>query len=594
MALHPLELQTYRIVADPTMDASAKQQAIDALWGAPAIAQPSAGPDLRTADVDPSSIMAGSGVLDLPAGPPVSASDAGGMSGMSAAPPPAPPAGPAMSAPSMSPISPEALASAAAVHASSPVPAGPVEAAAPLGMTADDKMNTAVSLLAQNAMRGTPGRVVGAHDQPVSSMVEKGPVIPDDVKEAIHDASIDEKLAAQKQGEVAATNAEVAAKDASREVVAARADETEQKLKDQYAKDHLQRLDTQYETMVKDTAIKPNEWWTHRDTGHKILALIAAGMFGLAGDPNGVSKMVEDDMSRISLERDKQLGAFRQRIEDFKGQMLSPEAGHQAELALGLRAAAAEAKRLAASAAAPEARANAEAQAANLEKQAAMLEAQMAQQEGEHVKTQVAHVPARAIGGPVDPLTVIKRAKEAGLNPEGVLRAVTGGSYEGATPEEGKSRVIFPDHTVGYTSEDLHKETQNELDSLGKLQGNLHRVKALMTGGHTLAGGDKSRLKALIADTTMQLSAMARGEGAQARMAGEMLETLRPLTGSEAMDTIGADSTAKAGIDEALRLYDGHVETIKNRLTPSPKTTPKDGKIETLGKSKGDVGFKAE
>lgn len=587
MALHPLELETYRIVADPTMDAGAKQQAIDALWGAPAIAQPP-GPDLRTASFDANAPLGSTASIpDQPPAPSPSVPDvpAGGMS--------LPPDANMSVAPPVSVAAPAALPPDAGPNMSQYTPPAPV-AAAPPGMTADDKLNTAVGALTMGALRGVGGVAQAAHDQPVSSMVEKGAAVPEDIKERIATSEEAEAGHAINQGEVAATNDEAAQRAASHEVVQARAEETEQKLKDGYARDHLQKIDSDYQQMVKDTAIQPNDWWTSRDTGHKILAIIAAGMFGLAGDPNGVTRMVESDMSRRSLERDKQLGAFRSRIEDLKGQMLSPEAAHQAEMALGLRAAAAEAKRLAASAAAPEARANALAQAQHLETQAALLEGQMAQSEGGTIKTQIAHVPARVIGGTAGGLAGLKKLKEAGLDPVGAIRAATGGSYEGTSPEDKKGMVIFPDHTVGYTSEDLHKETQNELDSLGKLQGNLGRIKALMTAGHSIAGADKERLKTLVADTTLQLSSMARGEGAQARMAGEMLTKLGPLTGSGALETSTLDATAKAGIDEAVRLYDGHVETIKSRLTPSPKTAPSGGKIQTLGKSKEDVGFKAE
>src|SRR5262252_1092339 len=308
MARNPLELDTYRIVDDPNMSPDQKRAAIDALW-APDITKPAMGPDLRTADVDPRSIMAGSGdTSSAPPAPAPSVSDVP-VGGMSVAPPPAAPAASVAPAPTMSTISPEALASAAAEKGSTPA------APPPPGPTPNQIASQLVGEAARRALRGSPGHYVPGHEQPTTTVLEKTAPVPEEIKQRIHESQEKEQALIRERGDVAAKAALDTGIQADIEARDLRAKEAEQVRKDEAAKAHLRGLDDQFEKLRKDTELEPNAWWTHRDTGHKILALIAAGMFGLAGDPEGVSRMVKDDMERLSTERDKKLSAFRQRME---------------------------------------------------------------------------------------------------------------------------------------------------------------------------------------------------------------------------------------------------------------------------------------
>lgn len=627
MAVNPQDI--YSIVADPAMSPDDKRARINMLYAPPAIAMPGAMPDVRTAAGDPGDLAAISGAMGDPS---LSRPQApqqvipGGNFGISTAPQAiasAPVdlshlASPDLRAASVesaklhAPLmpagafSPELQASATAhpvipkSPATAPVGAhasdGHAQAApvAPDSRSDQDMLDAGAQAVIGAAFRGGAAHRIAAHDQPTASVIERVAGIPEEDKERLAtDAQANAGLALN-EGDQAAESHDAAAKLYGRQAVNATADKTELELKNQFDQDHVAEMDKHYEQLVKDTAVAPNSWWTSKDVGHQILAVISATMFGLARDTGGLQKIIDADMERRQSLRKDKLGAARQSLESFKSRLLSPEAQHAAERALSAQAVSAEANRLAEAAASPEAKLKAQQVAQQFQTQHDQWAAEMAAKEAGSIRTNIAHVPDRVVGGAPDPIARIKQLKEAGLSPEEILRVIGGGKYNGAAPaEEGKTRIILPDGSVGYSSEDLHAETQKQMDALSGLQGNLNRIKELSkSAGHTIGGQDKARLKAVVADTTMQLSAMARGEGAQARMAGEMLEKLGPLTGSTALETGTLDSTARAGIDEASRIYGAHVEGIKGRLTPSATTRPSGGKIQTLGVAPDDVGAK--
>lgn len=614
MAVNPLDV--YSIVAHPDLSAEDKRAKIDALYGvAPDLRMASTTGDDRTAInaalADPS--------LSAPAAAP-SVADVGGRMSMPIAPAPVA-AAPRDATPVIDPRTVGAvqqsmpvisgadvpnLAAAATSHPASvshaPISHAPAAPEVPHDVTpeapADEDLLTAgVSALVGGALRGTPAHRVAAHDQPTASVVERAGGVPDEIKERVaKDAEAEAGLALE-EGDAQSKAHLDAAIAADNQAHGARADLAALQQKQKDAEAHIQKLDTDFEQMTKDTAIKPSDWWSSKSTAGKVTSLLGAIMFGLAGDPQGLQRVIEEDLALKAQNREKKLGAFKMRIDDFRSRLMSPEAANAAERSLAAQAVAAEATRFAEAAAAPEARVRAQQVAQHFQTLSDQHAEEMAMREAGTVRTNIMHVPERVAGGAPDPLTVLKRAKELGLSPEETIKVLMGGKYGAASPEEAKTRVILPGGEVGYTSEDLHKETQTQMDALQGLQSNLARIKALTSrAGHSIAGQDKARLQALIADTTTQLSGMARGEGANARMAGEMLDILKPLTGAGALDTTTADATTRAGIDEASRLYEAHVQGIKNRLTPSPKTSPSGGKIKTLGSAaaKEAVGFEHE
>lgn len=614
MAVSPLDV--YRIVADPTLGPEAKSQQIDMLYG---VASPQNGPDARVANVDPSSIMAGSGALDQPPGPPMSMSDAGGMSqggtgGMSAAPPGAvgappmmvppapPPTGIASNAFSAVPpqnqssISPEELAAAAANKASTPVGGGPAQQFAP-PPTDDERFNSGVGQIVGGMLRGTPAHLVAAHDQPVSSVISRAGAVPEEMKAKMGEDAEKEAGIATQQGEEAATAHLNAAISADNQAGQARSDQKELVERERAGHEHIQRLDQEFEKLVKDTAVQPSDWWTSKDTGHKILAGIGAIMFGLAGDPKGLEKVIDDDLAMKQVNRTQRLGAFKSKIDDFRARLLSPEARQSAERALAFQAASAEALRLSEAAKAPEARLLGQQTAQHFQTLSDQAMAAMAEHEAAQVQTHIAHVPGRVAGGAPNPLTVLHQAKEAGLNPEGVVRVITGGQYgSGESPDEAKRRVIFTDGQVGYVgNEGQQKETQEMASAVTGLKSAYARILDLSkSSGHTIAGKEKAQIQANVAAAMQKMQAVSKGEGANARMAGEMLKMLQPLTGAAALETGTLDANARAQIQEAYRLADETEESVKGTVTPTPKTAPSGGKIETLGKSKQSLGFEKE
>lgn len=613
MAVAPLDV--YSIVADPKRSADEKRAAIDMLYGAGA--PPAAASDMRVASNDsvPSdSVMFGSGALNAPPAQAASDVPAGGMSmappapaaaqAVSAATPAPPPAPPAPAGgmslppePNMSPI-PQVSEAQPAAQPAAP-PAAEHGAGAPLAEPSADALTSAgVSGIVRAALRGTPARRVAEQDMPIGSVIAHAGAIPPEAKQALADDAAAQAKTALEEGEAAAKahldaaiGADINARDAraEREAVAAR---------EKAGHEHVQRLDEGFEKLVKDTAVKPSDWWTTKDTGHKVLAVLSAVMFGLAGDPKGLDKIIDDDLALKQAQREKLLGARKNAIDTFRARLLSPEAAAAADRALAAQAVAAEATRLAEAAAAPEARLRAQQVAQQYQSEFDRLSAQMAKEEAGTVTTHLKHIPAGVIGGSPDLLATIKRLKDAGYNAEGIARVLAGGQYGNeASPDEAKRRVTFgAGDQVGYVgNESTQPEAQHMASALTGLRGAYNRILELTRStGHTLAGPEKAALEANVASAMLKLQAMAKGEGANARLAGEMLERLEPLTGAAALKTGMLDANAVAQVTEARRLVDDQIESLKGELTPSPKTAPSGGKIQTLGKSKASLGFEAD
>jgi hypothetical protein len=357
----------------------------------------------------------------------------------------------------------------------------------------------------------------------------------------------------------------------------------------------------EYKQLVKDTAVNPGTYWTSKDLGHGVLAAIGAFMFGLAHDPQGMKDAIDRGYAQRNLNRDKTLTANRQAIEDFKSRMLSPEAADLADRALATQAAAAEARRLSEAAAAPEARLKGQQAAQILEADLAQKQQQIAQLEADQAHKVYSHVQAHYTGraGLTKEQQVDDLIKNRHMPPDEAVRAVYGEGPKqesGESPEEGKRRVTFSDGTPGYVAnESQQKDTQDVVMALGKYKSALRRIEQLShSPGHTIGGKDKAAMEADVASAIRTLTAIAKGQGEQARMAGEMLTRLEPLTGSSALKTGVMDETARAQIAEAIRIADEEEEGIKGIVTPTPKATFRGGKLQTLGRSKESLGFTGE
>lgn len=619
MPVAPMDV--YRIVADPTIDPAAKQQQIDMLYG---VGAPAAGPDVRTATMGDERASINAALSDpslgAPATPPQQL-DVGGKFSLPIASPQT------MAPPSLASLASEdprqAIAAsrigaggmplvtgsdipnlaAAKPPAVSPdtnarPPMAPEQGEQAVMPTADDRFNAGVTQLVDSALRGSQARIIRAHDQPTASVIEHAGAIPDEVKQKIADDAEKESKLALEEGEAGAKTHLDAAIGFDNQAHEARTEQATFHAQQKAMREHVEKLDVDFEQMVKDTAVKPSDWWTTKSTGEKVVSTIAALMFGLAQNPQGLEKLIDDDLANRRLERDRKVGAFKTRIDAFRSRLLSPEAAHSADQSLAARAVAAEASRLAESAASPEARLRGQQVAQHFQTLADQHAEEMAARETGTIRTNIAHLPDRVVGGGANPLTVLKQAKEAGLNSEGVLRAMTGGSYgANESPDEAERRVTFgAGEQVGYVAnKSSQPEMQNMATALSGLRGTYSRILELTRStGHTIAGPEKAALQANVASSMLKLQAMAKGEGANARLAGEMLEKLGPLTGAAALSTGTTDASARAQVQEALRLVEDQEQGLKNVLTPSPKTAPSGGHIETLGKSKKALGFEKD
>lgn len=622
MAVDPRD-QVYGIVAHPTMDPDAKAKAIDMLYGVGA-PPPAAGPDLRTAEGGPAAPTLGDAMSAFggnapPAtvqaleGPPpgaqqpqASATDVGGANmgalfggGEYKAPPVPSPPPPAEHGAEHGGHG-EAPGHGAGGHGGAAEGHGEAPSSAPADVDEGKVAGAQIRSLFDEMTGSVPGHRVAAHDQLAGAVTEKAAPIPDSVKQALGDDAKKEAALAIAQGDEASKAHLDAAIGFDNQAHQAHADRAALVEKNRANEAELKDKDQHFEQLVKDTAVKPGDWWSSKDTGHKILALISAAMFGLAGDPKGLQDLIDADLADKRLNREKLLGARKSAIDGFRNRMMSPEAADAAERALANQAVAAEAMRLGEAAKAPEARAAAERIAQEHLTQFDRHTEDWARLEGGTIRQNIANVPEHYTGGPkMSRVDAYAKLTKLGYTAEQIASALgpSGSIGGGESPDEGKRRVTFnAGEQVGYVAnEGQQKEMQTLATAISGLKATYARIRELSkSSGHTIAGPEKAALQADIADGMQQLQAMAGGEGANKKVAGEMLQMLKPLTGAVALETGTMDANAIAQLNEAYRIVDNKEEAIKGVLTPSPKTRPHGGKIQTLGKSKQSLDFEKE
>lgn len=581
----PGELETYQIVADPTLSPDEKQARMAALYETP---PPDAGPLASAPPPTPDARMAsndsaaddlafleqhGHGYADptAPPQPPPTAADVG--PNMSVAPPMSMPGAPAPAAP--------------------PAPGTGQGAPAAPPPSVDDQAAAAARGIIAASIRGTPGHVVAAHDQPVSTTVEKKEPIPEELKERIATGEAAQAGLKLKEGDLEEQNA------IKNELVASESADKAQADFDQFKKMHaaeqkrMTDIDNEYQNMVKESAIEPDAWWTSKSTGGQIMTILGAVGMGLIGGPKMLHDMlqsqIKQDMDVRIGERDKRLGAFREKMKDVQGRLLSPEAAANMEMALGNRVAAAQAKQLEASAQSPEVRLKYQQAAQAMMTEAAKYEANMAAQEAGASRTQIAHVARQVVGGS-SVLQNLKRVNEAlGTKGTETLGILAGGALPGGKEEKTdiERRVIFPDGAVGYAGSGGEADRMKTgVSAIGGLREGLSQIRRLASApGHTIAGADKARIEANVAANLSTMLADAKSEGGGIRMSPEMIDKLQSLIGGRALETSTAGGTLNANIDEAMRILDAQESRMRSVVTPAPNTKVSGGKIETLGKN---------
>lgn len=594
------ELETYRIAADPNLTPEQKQAQIDALYSGaalPTIPEPTA--DARLASNAPGFGPVNKGQL---------ADVVQGFNTQAPA-PVAPGAhmatGPAPTTSAGLMAHPPAVAAApAAAHAAPVEPGVPGQPAAT--QEDADAANEAraqqdYKAVLESALRPTAGARIPAHDQPISTVVESGAPIPDEIKERIGASQQAEAGKALEAGDVNQQNAELA-KDAAEQ---SRTDEErrliEFRAQEAKSKQQFDDIEDKYQTMVKESAIPSNEWFTDRSTMSQIGAVLGALAMGLGGRPEMVSQLIRDDMSHRVAERDKKLGAFRQKMEDIQKQMISPEAARNLELGMSSRIAAAEAQRIAAAASSAEAKVKAEQAAQHLLTDAAKYEAAAAQSEVGTRKTQIQHVAERYSSAPSMLDRVAGAAKKAGITPEEYVRRLNNAGGGGdIKPDDMKRMVLLPDGTPGFaTSDDSAKQAQTTIDSGSALEENLNQILRYADNpGHTIAGADRARIETNLAANLSNWVANAKSEGGSAKLSPEVIDRVSSLLGGKALETSTADGTLKANLDEAKRIISSQRTRTLSQLMPGTKVERNSGKVKTLGKNTertaADLGAKKE
>lgn len=596
----PNELETYRIAMDPNLSAADKQAQIDSLFandsGLSVGSQPETLMMQAPTSPTPQSPTENVAALSPPPMPDTRlASNVGanedfdflqkhGLAGDPTA-PPGPPPSAADVGPNMR------------VAPSASGPQAPTQEQ--LDTAKQQAADSDMQAILKSGFQSPRGAIIPAHEQPVSEMVSAKAPVPEETKEELKASQEAEAGLALKAGDVEAENAGKRERAAAENATQAYFDQEDFKQRMAHQEEEFRKASDDYQTLVKESAIEPNAFWTSKNTGQQIVSVLGAMMMGLGGRPEMMRDIIKDDMASRVGERDKQLSGFRQKLEDIKGRMVNPEAAQQMEYAMANRAAAAEAERLAASTQSPEAKMIAEQTAQHLLTEAAQAEANASAGEYE-TRRQIAYVPARAVAAP----SLLDRAhevsKKTGMPLEEVVQRMNG-TYGGkVTAEDTKSMVLVPGGGVYYTPnrpEEAQKATE-QLKAANGLKDSYARLQQLMREGgtgRTLDRANVARIQANIAANLSTLRASMEGGGGGMRMSPEMLDRLNPLTGANADDPKTFTSTVNAGLQEASRLLNAQEETLKSTLlTRPPSTLERGAPVKTGGASQASVGFKKE
>lgn len=566
-------MSIYRIVADDSLPADQRKAQIDALYN-PAPEVP-AGPDARLAQfVDPSAAAAAgsSMVADSSQAPPAAAPSVADV-------------GPNMSQtpePNMSPIppvsvSPETPAATAAQ----------VEAPGGIEGSPDD---ASFRQIANAVLPPTRGQYVPAHDEPVGTVLEGTPPMSQEIKDKIEKNTLDQQIAGRILADTEAADKAKEAETIDNALFNAQVDETANSHAQAAADKHLAQAQDDYDRIEKETRIAPDAWWSSKNAGQKIVTGLAALLFGIGGQPEQVTKWIDEDMQRRQVQRNERLGAARQRIDVLQSRMSSPEAAQQLHLAMSNRVAAAELDKLAANSQSAEIKDRANVAATELRQKAALYEAEAWQREHGTFKTQVRHVPGGSVGGS-SLLGNLKKAKEAGLDPEGLIRAASGGSYGNGKMDrtqlqskesEMARTVTFPDGTVLYAGQPSQaKDTQEAVTNAGEILNAYNLLeKAIQSPGHTISRTELAKINAIIAQNMVYLKETNRL--GQITPADEKIVT--PLAGTGAGEIISFDPAVRAQIQQARQLLLHKINAVKKTMFKQPFSNTQRG-----GTSEADV-----
>lgn len=574
MAVSPVDV--YKVYLDPTMDVASKTAAIDMMYGGGA-PPPEAGPDLRTADVSLSDAMtaaAGGNVppstlkaLEAPR-PPTSASvsdamvafGAGGNvtpSQRAALGDPVPPAPPPVSAPA------------------APAPARTETPAAPTPPAMGEANRGLNMLVASKLGAGGPSRYIPGHDQKTGSTVEYREAIPEELKLNLGVDALHGSAQAIQRGEMEAKQHTEAAQAAEADKRRLESERAANAARQAGLQEHAKKLDEGFEKLAKDTEVRPGDFWATKSTGQKVLGVIASIMFGLAGKPELIDKMIDDDVAARQKQREKLLGARKSAIDNFRAQMLSPEAANAADRALATQAAASEMTRLAESAKAPEARQRGLELAAQYQQKYNALMAEMAEKEAKAVRESSQYIPGHSTGGQMSTAQLYDYlTTKAHLAPNDALTYIASGKYNpGLSPQQlaqqqdlMKRAVVGPDGKLYYAGEEKDaRQAKDKISNVGTINTETSFLESELAKG--LAGMDRGAVEA----SRNRLIGAWKGMGVE----GSKEYPIESLVGSSVGDLISMK--AKGGLAKARQMANDEVTGVMGNLYTDPLDPTKRG-----------------
>ena len=361
-------------------------------------------PDQRMAAIDQAAMMSVPEDMTQQPGPPVSMSDV--------------PTGPMMSAPepamSQAP-QPQPVAYTPAPQGEAMPGQAPPEmpqGAAPRGPTGLERYIFAP------LMRGpSPGHVVPEHEQKLGYSIDRQAPVDRTRLEAAY----------ARQGELGAEQGRLEHFSAEDDVDAARRRKVEQAAqlgqfqiqRQEMEQEHEVRED-EYQKLVQESRVDPDVFWTRRNTGEKMLAAVGGFLMGLGGGADQFIRMIEGEREHAQEERDKEVGAARERLTDFRQRLYTPQAADAFEDAIRARIVAEDMRMMAAETAEAGTRIRGEEEAAKMETYAAEKEEAARRAEAGAIAEKVAVVPRQVVGasrgGTIE--DVYKRFKASGGSDE--------------------------------------------------------------------------------------------------------------------------------------------------------------------------------
>lgn len=422
-----------------------------------------------------------------------------------------------------------------------------------------------VEAAAWQQFRGSPGRLVEEHEQNLGRTVNR--------QAPVDRARFEEAVA--RQGELNAEEGRLAHFSAEDDVDAAHRRKVEQaaqlgqfQMQREEQAQQLERREADYQNLVQESKVDPDVFWTRRNTGEKIMTAIGGFLMGLGGGADQFIRMVEGEREHAQEERDKEVGAARDRLQDFRERTYSPQAADAFEDAVRARIVAEDLRMMSAESAEAGLRIRGEQEAAKMEAYAAERELEAKRAEAGAIAEKIQVVPRHIAGGSAGGYPAVAAyLRKLGYSPEQSAEYMSKVNVPGAgfglpqggaklspeaelniTKDERDRRVRLPDGTVVWaTNKDRADKAQLQINATTELERNYARQRAILAkSGSSISPSDRAEYNQIAQRNTLLLKE-SEDLGAVTEADAHMVN---PITGAGGEKLLSFTATT-------LRMLDG-------------------------------------